>query len=157
MEIIKDSGDRREFESGAVRDMSTPDNPKGRCDLMPLEVVRVLLGNDSIMYYLNEFLKTNNTHNLYSALIEFAAQEYDGKVETMLLEVAIHYELGSRKYGPDNWRRSIPTWSYIDSSCRHYIKLLRADDDERHDRAFVWNLMCCIWEVDHHAKNSNIL
>lgn len=30
--MIKDSGDRREFESGAVRDMQTG---KGRCDLLP--------------------------------------------------------------------------------------------------------------------------
>lgn len=153
--MILDSGTRRTFDSGAVRDMSTPDNPKGRCDLMPLEVVRVLLGNDSIMYYLAEFLKSNNTQNLYSALIEFAAQEYGGSEETMLLEVAIHYELGSRKYGPDNWRRSIPTWSYIDSACRHYIKHLRGDDDEFHNRSFVWNLMCCIWEVDYHNKEED--
>ena len=34
--IIKDSGDRTEFSTGAVRDMR---EGKGRCDLMPLEVV----------------------------------------------------------------------------------------------------------------------
>ena len=33
---ILDSGDRTQFESGAVRDMR---EGKGRCDLMPLEVV----------------------------------------------------------------------------------------------------------------------
>lgn len=32
MNTLKDSGDRREFESGAVRDMQTG---KGRCDLLP--------------------------------------------------------------------------------------------------------------------------
>ena len=38
--MIKDSGNRREFESGAVRDMA---EGKGRCDLMPLlEVGRVM-------------------------------------------------------------------------------------------------------------------
>ena len=30
--MLKDSGDRREFETGAVRDMETG---KGRCDLLP--------------------------------------------------------------------------------------------------------------------------
>ena len=155
--MILDSGCRREFEpGGSVRDMSTPDNPKGRCDLMPLEVVRVLLGNDSIIYYISEFLKTNNTHNLYSALVEFAAQEYGGKEETMLLEVAKHFEAGAEKYGPDNWRKGsgIPVWSFIDSGIRHYIKHLRGDDDENHSASFVWNLMCCIWEVDHHDKDN---
>ncbi len=148
--MILDSGNRREFESGAVRDMPVG---KGRCDLMPLEVVRVILGNDSIMYYLSEFMKTNNTHNLYSALLEFAAQEYDGSEETMLLEVAKHFEQGALKYGENNWQKGIPSSCYIDSACRHYLKHLRGDDDERHDRAFVWNLMCCICEVDHHGKN----
>ena len=38
--IIKDSGDRTEFSTGAVRDMR---EGKGRCDLMPLEVVADLL------------------------------------------------------------------------------------------------------------------
>ena len=26
---------------------------------------------------------------------------------------------------------------------------LRGDDDERHDRAFVWNIMCPIWTHEH--------
>ena len=34
--MIKDSGERTEFQTGAVRDMRAG---KGRCDLMPLEVV----------------------------------------------------------------------------------------------------------------------
>lgn len=33
---IKDSGERREFETGAVRDIQ---DGKGRCDLLPLDVV----------------------------------------------------------------------------------------------------------------------
>lgn len=36
MSIIKDSGNRREFESGAVRDMS---EGKGRFDLIPWDVI----------------------------------------------------------------------------------------------------------------------
>lgn len=34
--MIKDSGDRTEFETGAVRDMH---EGKGRCDLLPLDVI----------------------------------------------------------------------------------------------------------------------
>jgi hypothetical protein len=40
--MIKDSGDRREFESGAVRDMQ---EGKGRCDLLPLDVVAEFLSD----------------------------------------------------------------------------------------------------------------
>ena len=44
---IKDSGDRTEFETGAVRDMR---EGKGRCDLMPLEVVGEWLKDDILPY-----------------------------------------------------------------------------------------------------------
>jgi hypothetical protein len=33
------------------------------------------------------------------------------------------------------------------------LKWRRGDKDEPHDRAFVWNLMCCIWEVDCRDKD----
>ena len=38
------------------------------------------------------------------------------------------------------------------------IKYLRGDTDERHDRAFCWNLLCCAWtcinkpEIDDYRK-----
>lgn len=41
--MIKDSGNRREFETGAVRDIQ---EGKGRCDLLPLDVVAWALGKD---------------------------------------------------------------------------------------------------------------
>lgn len=157
---IKDSGDRTQFESGAVRDMRTG---KGRCDLMPLEVAGKLL-NDPMLIALKEFQETNDTKCLYRCLVYFSIRFDDAKTKgslqeietqrkcTMLLEVAKHFEDGALKYGPDNWKKGIPTWCYIDSATRHYIKWLRGDKDEPHDRAFVWNLMCCIWEVDHHKE-----
>lgn len=149
---IKDSGDRTEFESGAVRDMR---EGKGRCDLMPLEVVSRYLGEegfDPVIDHIAEFQKTNNTHCLYNALSYFDEQHWDN-CYTMMLEVSKHYEEGAKKYGENNWQKGIPTWCYIDSAIRHYLKWLRGDTDEPHDRAFVWNLMCCIWEVDCREKN----
>ena len=152
--IIKDSGDRTEFESGAVRDMR---EGKGRCDLMPLEVVAYLYPGEhgDIFNELAEFKKTGNAECLYSALCKFATVAYDRNITTMFLDVAKHFEEGAVKYGPDNWRRGIPTWCYIDSAIRHYLKWYRGDDDEPHNRAFVWNLMCCIWEVDYHKEESD--
>ena len=149
---IKDSGKRREFESGAVRDSHEANGePKGRCDLMPLGVVKRMLHMDSIIGHLQSFQEHGNTWALYKALQEFADDRYDGSVETMLLEVAKQYEAGCEKYGENNWQKGIPSSCYIDSSLRHYLKDLRGDKDEPHHRAFVWNLMCCIWEVDYHG------
>ena len=158
--VIKDSGDRTQFESGAVRDMRVG---KGRCDLMPLEVVARMFdrhdGKQGVLDYLVYFKNTNHTHFLIKALDRFALDTY-GKTEkeaytTMFLEVAKHFEDGAKKYGENNWQRGIPAHCYIDSAIRHYLKWRRGDNDENHNRAFVWNLMCCIWEVDYHNKEDN--
>lgn len=148
---ILDSGDRTQFESGAVRDMR---EGKGRCDLMPLEVVSLFIGSDgmdAVLDCIADFQKTNDTKHLYNALAYFDEGHWDN-CYTMCLEVAKHFEEGAKKYGENNWQKGIPSKCYIDSAIRHYLKWLRGDDDEPHDRAFVWNLMCCIWEVDYHKE-----
>ena len=68
---------------------------------------------------------------------------------TLLLEVSKHYEEGAKKYSARNWEKGIPLHCYIDSAVRHYLKFLRGDDDERHDRAFVWNLLGALWTQLH--------
>lgn len=152
--IIKDSGDRTEFETGAVRDMR---EGKGRCDLMPLEVVAKYIESDNesidwVLWNLREFQKDRCTCHLYSALNTFDNRHWRD-CYTMFLEVAKHFEEGAKKYGENNWQKGIPVHCYIDSAVRHYLKWLRGDTDEPHDRAFVWNLMCCIWEVDYRNKD----
>lgn len=155
--IIKDSGDRTEFATGAVRDMR---EGKGRCDLMPLAVVANLLNGRSlpakedgqVMHNVKTFLEKNDTYYLYLALEHFADKCYGRSIPTMFLEVAKHFEEGAKKYGENNWQKGIPVHCYIDSAVRHYLKWKRGDNDEPHDRAFVWNIMCCIWEVDYHEK-----
>lgn len=147
MSTILDSGDRTQFESGAVRDMH---EGKGRFDVMPLEVISKMIDpdGDTILDCIADFMLKDDTRYLYDALDTFTAL-YHNQMETLLLETAVHFEQGAKKYGPDNWRKSIPVWCYIDSAVRHYMKWLRGDNNERHDRAFCWNLMCCIWEVDY--------
>ena len=159
--VIKDSGNRRQFESGAVRDMQ---EGKGRCDLIPLEVVGGYFGRfyckvgdkvnaaEQIFNNISNFMKTNDTDFLYLALRNFEHSKAFSDINTMLLEVAKHFEEGAKKYGENNWQKGIPVNCYIDSAVRHYLKWLRGDKDEPHDRAFVWNLMCCIWEVDYREK-----
>jgi len=148
--MIMDSGDRRAFDTGAVRDMQ---EGKGRCDLLPIQVVARLYIHDWVLRHLAAFVEDNNTDHLYDALRQFASDTYKGK-ETMLLETAKHFEEGAAKYGENNWQKGIPVWCYLDSAIRHYLKHKRGDTDERHDRAFCWNILCCIWEVDYHnAQN----
>ena len=157
---ILDSGNRREFESGAVRDIQ---EGKGRCDLLPLDVVndfytkmnltngKAISHPNIIFIHINEFKNTGDTTYLYRALAMFATQHFECE-ETMLLEVSIHFEEGAKKYGDNNWQKGIPVRCYIDSAVRHYLKFLRGDKDEPHDRAFCWNILCAIWTCKHHPE-----
>ena len=148
--MIKDSGERRTFDTGAVRDIQ---DGKGRCDQMPLGVVanqkENLTGGDYIIREIAGFTNDRKTTHLYRALLGFSTLAYDDSVETMLLEVSKHFEEGAQKYGENNWQKGLPVNCYIDSAIRHYLKHRRGDRDEAHDRAFVWNLLCCVWEVDY--------
>ena len=144
--VIKDSGSKTEFSTGAHRDARAG---KGRIDLIPLEVASKLMDEDAILASVREFQKDENTDHLYDALKAFCERYYGGVMETMLLEVGIHYEEGANKYGANNWKKGMDSYIYIDSGLRHYLKHKRGDMDEPHDRAFVWNLLCCIWEKNY--------
>ena len=150
---ILDSGDRTEFPSGAVRDMRVG---KGRCDLLPLDVVKGLMSTErsrDIFEYIGRFQEEGDVRFLYDALIRFSENytclTLTNQISHMLLEVAKHFEEGAKKYGDNNWQKGIPVNCYIDSAIRHYLKYLRGDKDEPHDRAFCWNILCCIWTVKH--------
>lgn len=151
--MIKDSGTRRQFYDAdgnpmAVRDIQ---EGKGRCDLIPLEAVEVLYSSFDgweVFSHIRHFQVDGLSEHLCDALESFASiKGWD--FPTMLLEVAIHFEEGAKKYGEYNWQKGIPTHCYIDSAVRHYLKWLRGDEDEPHDRAFVWNILCCIWTCIH--------
>ena len=145
--MIQDSGDRTEFDSGAVRDMH---EGKGRCDLLPLDVVGKFYdsGYSDIFSAIDTFIVFGNKNYLISVLNIFTEKVYGNK-ETMFLELACHYEAGCKKYGVNNWKKGIPVSSYIDSAVRHLLKYIRGDQDERHDRAFCWNVVCAIWTLEN--------
>lgn len=138
---IKDSGDRRNFETGAVRDIA---EGKGRCDLLPLKEVGTLLYNDMVLYNVGNYVVSGDSRFIYQAIEEFCAH-CELKLTTAILEVSKHYEAGSKKYAERNWEKGIPLHCYIDSGVRHYLKFLRGDDDEPHDRAFIWNMLGALW------------
>lgn len=150
--VIKDSGERREFQSGAVRDCA---EGKGRCDLLPLDEVADVICMDldskyapEILRELRGFVKDRNFDHLYDALAFFAVvRGWD--MYTMILELSKHYEEGAKKYAERNWEKGIPAHCYIDSSVRHLLKFMRGDADEPHDRAFVWNVFGLIWTMKH--------
>ena len=146
---IKDSGNRTVFETGAVRDIQ---EGKGRCDLMPFDVLSELYflsdfyEESEIFKHLHEFTETGNCECLMWVLDSFT--HYPGW-SAMLLEVAKHFEECAKKYGENNWQKGIPVKRYIDSGVRHYLKFIHGDKDEPHDRAFCWNIICAIWTCMH--------
>jgi hypothetical protein len=152
---IKDSGERREFETGAVRDIQ---EGKGRCDLLPLDIVSVWL-DDSVLDCIGEFQRSGDCGYLYAALNKTLEATDDGIFDdamTTVLEVAKHFEDGAKKYGEYNWQKGIPIHCYIDSAVRHYLKWRRGDTDEPHDRAFVWNILCCLWTMKNKPEMNDL-
>ena len=149
---ILDSGERTEFDSGAVRDMQ---KGKGRCDLLPLDVVAewYMFDKRKVFEYLDIFIKTKDKNALKLAFTCFArcltGRCDDKYMETAMLNLSIHFEEGAEKYGERNWEKGLPVDCYINSAIRHYLKWLRGDTDERHDRAVLWNLICCIWTIEN--------
>lgn len=155
---ILDSGELTTFETGAVRSHFNADGTrKGRCDLLPLRVLAKIwrafdtslqecdIDKARVFDHIADFQDTRNAQHLVQALNSFTGYL---DFPTAFLEVAIHYEEGADKYGECNWQKGLPIKNYVSSMVRHYLKWLRGDSDEPHDRAFVWNVLCCIWECE---------
>lgn len=142
--MIKDSGDRTEFESGAVRDCA---EGKGRCDLVPIEsFCEATRSADDILGKLGGFQKYKDPCILKLIFCKFVSAYFKSKYDAFL-ELAVHFEEGAKKYSDNNWKKGIPVERYLDSAVRHYCKFKRGDTDERHDRAFLWNILCCYWTM----------
>lgn len=160
---LPDSGDRREFDTGSKRDLA---EGKGRFDLIPNEIVadlylylsevtetgdpmqlmpenkNVLLNN--VYGNIGEYIYFGEAVMILDAIIKFAVYNYRS-LETALLEVARHFEAGAKKYDDRNWEKGQPLHVFVDSGLRHLVKWTRGDNDEPHDSAFLWNMMCLLW------------
>lgn len=156
MTQILDSGNRTEFETGAVRDIQ---HGKGRFDLMPLEMMGMLLrlhekNNEKsapisdVVTHIYEFGQTGNFCYLMGAVNSYA-KTTNRDIFKLMLDVAKHFENGALKYGEHNWQKGIPISRYIDSAVRHLMKDLAGETDEDHAAAFVWNCMCAAWTMEH--------
>ena len=165
-EGIADSGQRRAFSSGAVRDMA---EGKGRCDLLPLEVIASILKN--VSDHTADFYRAFHQETHFCALVNpyepdsakrWAREDYITRVEsaavcfvvmewpdeeTAVLDLARHFERGALKYEERNWEKGIPAHSFLDSAVRHMLKHFRGDRDEDHRAACLWNLVCLDWTL----------
>ena len=161
--MINDSGNRRKFESGAVRDMA---EGKGRCDLMPLNVVSDLF--DDFVFMGQHSSEVSECFRLLSVCADEKASKHlrylsaigaincfrvitGLSLPDIMLEVAVHYEEGAKKYGEHNWEKGLPLWCFIDSATRHFLKYLGERTDECHDRAFVWNMLGFMYTISRSA------
>ena len=139
--MIKDSGARRKFDTGAVRDIA---EGKGRCDLLPLDVVSNTV-DSMVLNHINDYVRCGDVLSLYDAIIGFSEQEMNWDIYTAMIEASKHYEVGAKKYDERNWEKGMPVHCFIDSGVRHYLKWRRGDTDEPHDRAFLFNILGAIW------------
>lgn len=160
MADILDSGERRQFETGAVRDIQ---EGKGRCDLLPLDAVGYLfdtfkqsdtVGPGAVFNALNGYMFTHDPAALIDVLLVFVTIAEYNDISSMILDVSVHYEEGAKKYGERNWEKGIPMHCFIDSAVRHLLKYLREDTDEDHKRAFVWNILGALWT---HKNRPNLI
>lgn len=167
---ILDSGHRKEFESGAVRDCA---DGRGRCDLLPLDIVGELLNTyhidnenpdklhsikgdaNDILNYIYNYTRTGNPGDIINAMGMFIEISFD-TIPKAMMEVSKHYEEGAKKYAERNWEKGIPTHCYVDSGVRHFLKWLDGWDDEPHDRAFLWNMLGLLWTVRHKPELNDL-
>lgn len=155
MAEILDSGSRTEFQTGAVRDIQ---EGKGRCDLLPFEIIAELSTDATVRNTLKDigyFMATGNKEFIEAAINGSFGYNSESQCNAFL-ELAVHFEDGCRKYGARNWEKGIPLSRYVDSGVRHFLKWARGDTDERHDRAFIWNMVCLLWTLEHRPEMNNL-
>lgn len=161
---ILDSGNRREFDSGAVRDVA---EGKGRCDLLPLNVISMYFNSlivpenpdkikaiavSSILRQLDKVVRREDdayVEPILTAAHVFVAAQYDSNDALAIMELSRHYEEGAKKYAERNWEKGIPTHCYVDSAIRHLLKWYDGWDDEPHERAVLWNLFGLLWTLEN--------
>lgn len=154
--MILDSGNRTQFYDDNGNELGVRDiqEGKGRCDLLPLVEVGEWL-NDSIIVAIGRFMESGDIEFLHTALDMFAIIS-ENDTYSLALETAVHFEEGAKKYGERNWEKGIQAHCYVSSAIRHYIKYMRGDDDENHNRAFVWNILCLMHTINHRPELNDL-
>lgn len=159
---ILDGGIRREFKTGAVRDIS---EGKGRMDLIPFDVISLIAKDEfarkelgltdidaEIASSIELYKRNGDIKHLIKAIVLFIKYVLKTDFWTALMELSKQYEAGAKKYSERNWEKGIPLHSFVDSGPRHYSKFRRGDEDEPHNWAFLWNLFGAIWTHENHPE-----
>lgn len=172
MAKLADSGERREFESGAVRDLA---EGKGRMDLVPLDVAARFLakyksaevertfqeGAALVLNLMGGFIKScreahPDDNYIYTAMV-IESQILFPDPYTTIMEVSKQYEDGAKKYSDRNWEKGLPVRSFLDSAMRHLMKVGRNDPEDPepvsvHAKGALWNLFSLAWTIKHHPE-----
>jgi len=165
--VIKDSGEREEFDTGAVRDAA---KGKGRIDLLPMRTFEAMLPSRPsegtlvaawlclIQWFVNRDYSTllwACTHAMTSLEVaerrngadkdfpvgpDSDPSRYGWVCATQAISQI--YEDGCIKYGERNWEKGIPLTNFFGSAWRHITKTLACCTDERHHAMAVWNILC---------------
>lgn len=159
--ITKDSGGRRETETGSKRDSRVG---KGRFDLIPWDILEALWLHRCVNFE-HPFRHMNwnnaegfNPSNLFWSLAMLLLKEADPSSEERskeaifsyaLIRIAGLYERGAVKYGDDNWKKGQPPSWYEDSCKRHVCLYLSGHRDEDHGAAAMWNIVGYLWTKDN--------
>lgn len=155
---LKDSGTRKNFDTGAHRDNS---QGKGRYDLLPPDALLTLVQNEptrgakGAVGLILAYLADRQVEHLIEAarnLLWEIESGMSGDADGVYLPdfghavdlVAKHFEKGAIKYAARNWEKGIPVARYIDSTLRHTFQYLRGDTDEPHLIAAAWNVLALI-------------
>ena len=99
---------------------------------------------DEVIANVFEYQQTGDVNYIMQAIYDFCIAR-NWTIPKALLELSKHFEQGAIKYGERNWEKGLPEYCYIDSAIRHYLKWMDGQDDEPHDRAVLWNLICLWW------------
>lgn len=72
-----------------------------------------------------------------------------------LRRLAIHYQVGAKKYSKHNWRKGQPLSRYFSSAMRHLTKWFLGWTDEDHLAACLWNV-CAILETEEMLRRHKL-
>ena len=132
---------------------------------MPLDIIESLshsffgISFNDVLLNISYFIENGDVLNLYNAFNEFIYSTYGTEEKDFLaamLELSKHFAAGAEKYGERNWEKGIPVHCYIDSAVRHFLKYAGGEKDEPHGRAFIWNIVCCIWTIKHKPEMNDM-
>jgi hypothetical protein len=142
MNDVKDSGERRTFETGAQRDRAFG---KGLPTLISPIFVRDLIAKtnpgplEGDLLALDIAYEILETGDWTKALDIFDALTSDYPSGLRLLSYQL--EKGAAKYSARNWEKGMPLEEYLNSLIRHILAVIEGKNDEPHLDAALFNAM----------------